>query len=136
MLWNKQEYALQRLFVNEWNDLRYVVKWRYLQSGYIFQLLAWFLLTCICHTLNSVLQLLVNLEIRNLKVQNALFPTDIQDCLQYKYWITLLFTSLLFHRKTVLKQFLFTTVMCYSFKCLCSRAVTSALHTNFLNKLF
>ena len=36
------------------------------------------------HGICKVIQL-DNLQIRDLNVQNALFPTDIQDYLQYKY---------------------------------------------------
>ena len=50
---------------------------------------------------------LVDLQIRGINVQNALIPTDIQDYLQYKYWISLLFMKLSYRVKTDFKIIIF-----------------------------
>ena len=42
----------------------------------------------------------IDLQIRGFCVKNALFPTDLQDYLQYKHWISLLFIWRSYHVKT------------------------------------
>ena len=45
------------------------------------------------------------LQLRGLNVQNALFPTDIQDYSQNKHWLFLLFIWLLYYVKIEFKEF-------------------------------